>query len=220
MDRRGDELLERVRNDPDDGGAANALLSALFAGYPVEALRPLLHSSDERVVQTGAWLVSELGDGAGALVAELPALLAHPARRARFFGLDAVLMNAGPADAELLARAVMLVEDSDSAVRWKAMQFLARATTAQLAGALPAIPDAEVARLAAWLLNAGAEDATAALADDAPLTRRFAASAAARVSRQDPSALERAEQSDDGEVSAFARDFSPPAPGGRGRGGS
>lgn len=207
---RGDRLLAHVAS----GGnrrAANELLGEFFNGYPVEKLLSLLYSQNEEAVKAGAFIAAELGDRFAPLVNELPRLLDHHLRAVRFDALDAVLENATADHGDITARAVLLVEDADEAVRWKALRFLARATYEQLASSVPRIDDSSIAELTAWLLKSERADADrrqvlARLKHEDNLTRMFAAVSAARLSEIDVIPLQHAAASSDPQISSFARD--------------
>ncbi|MGW2146994.1 hypothetical protein ACWCOT_22005 [Nonomuraea bangladeshensis] len=209
----GDDLIARVLAHADDddvlGAAANDLLEEVFAGYPVDNLRRLLRSDAEKVVRTGAWLLSELGELAAPLADELPALLASPLRQVRFFAVETVL-NAGDADGPLAARALALVRDGDDAVRWKVLSFLAEADTEQLAAGAEALEDAELKELAEWLVRLDTEEidpreVVARLEGGDRTARMFAAAAAARLSdEEDTNLLAHAATAEDEEIRSFA----------------
>ncbi|MFG1617194.1 hypothetical protein ACGFI3_30910 [Nonomuraea wenchangensis] len=209
----GDDLIERVlahANDDDVlGSAANDLLEEVFAGYPVDNLRRLLRSDHEKIVRTGAWLLSELGELATPLADELPALLASPLRQVRFFAVEAVL-NAGDADGPLAARALALVRDGDDAVRWKVLSFLSAAETEQLAAGAEALEDAELKGLTEWLVRLDSEEVdprevVARLEGGDRTARMFAAAAAARLSDEDDTnLLAHAATAEDEEIRSFA----------------
>ncbi|MED7929032.1 hypothetical protein SMD20_32620 [Nonomuraea sp. LP-02] len=209
----GDDLIARVlahANDDDVlGPAANDLLEEVFAGYPVDNLRRLLRSDEEKVVRTAAWLLSELGELAAPLADELPALLASPLRQVRFFAVEAVL-NAGDTDGPLAARALALVRDGDDAVRWKVISFLAAAETEQLAAGAEALEDAELKELTEWLVRLDTEEVdprevVARLEGGDRTARMFAAAAAARLSdEEDTNLLAHAATAEDEEIRSFA----------------
>ncbi|HEX4812816.1 MAG TPA: hypothetical protein VFV66_08695 [Nonomuraea sp.] len=212
--RTGDNLIERIRAHAADdavvGPAANDLLSELFAGYPVDNLRRLLHSGDDAAVRTAAWILSELGDGGAApLMDEVPALLAHPARQVRFFAIEVVLMNAGDGDGPVIAQAMELSRDYDASVRWKALGFLASAATDQLEAGAAALAAGPLRELAGWLVRQDveapdADDVLARLQGRDPTARLFAAAAAARLAEEDPSLLRHAATAEDEEIRSFA----------------
>lgn len=207
--RRGDASLAQVMAN---GGEASAidLLSACFAGYPVERLNKLLMSTEEGHVRIGAWIASELGAQAEPLLDQLTLLLNHSSRYVRFFALDGILMGAGPEHSYPLATAIELIRDSDTAVRWKAMNFIARATVKQLASSLERVQDRQVAELLRWLLRVVADDGRAEvvayIAATDRLSRLFGAIAAARLAIEYPAGLDLAVTSEDLEVSAFAKE--------------
>jgi hypothetical protein len=174
-------------------------------------LRVLVHSDREQAVRAAAWIISELGEAARSLRAEIAFLIRHPLRYARFFALDAVLMIASSADGLLIAEAIRLMTHQDKAIRWKAMSFLSRATPQQLKAGLRSESDFRIARLVRWLLDVSspdrAADIIAALGDPDPLVRRFAAAAAARMVTVTRMPLTEAVASADSEVASFAQDM-------------
>ncbi|MFC5822747.1 hypothetical protein [Nonomuraea insulae] len=210
----GDGLMARILARPADdealGQAANDLLNELFGGYPVENLRTLLHSGDDDAVQTGAWLLSELGEQAAPLLDEVPGLLAHPRHQVRFFAVEFVLLAADEPHADIIAQALTLSRDSDTAIRWKVLHFLAMASTEQLMAGLSRLTDPEVRRLTAGLVASDTEDpdpgeVVAGLEGDDPVARLFAAAIAARMAEDDPALLRHAARVRDEEISSFAQ---------------
>jgi hypothetical protein len=117
-------------------------------------------------------------------------------------------MGASPGSAPILARAVQLVEDSDVAVRWKSMGFLANASREQLAAGARHLGQSRLGELVRWLLQAVASRDTRAiesrLAHEAATARLFAGVAAARLASTNPSVLRKAARASDPEVSSFA----------------
>ncbi|GAA3211081.1 hypothetical protein [Nonomuraea helvata] len=212
----GDDLIERIRTHSADddvvGPAANDLLSELYAGYPVENLGRLLHSGDDAAVGAGIWLLSELGERAAPMMDEIPALLAHPLRRVRYFAIEVVLLCADARHGSVIAQVMNLSRDFESAVRWKVLEFLAEATDDQLAAGAAALEPGQVKELAEWLIRLDEEeepdprDVVARLEGPDPLARLFAAAAAAHLSDEDdPNLLQHAATADDEEISSFAR---------------
>lgn len=210
----GDDLMARILARPADdqvlGQAANDLLNELFGGYPVENLRALLHSGDDDAVQTGAWLLSELGEQAAPLLEEVPALLAHPRLQVRFFAVEFVLLAADERHAGIIAQALALSRASDSAIRWKVLHFLAMASTEQLMAGLSRLDDPEVGRLTAGLVASDTEDPdpgeiVAGMEGDDPVARLFAAAIAVRMAEDDPALLFHAARVRDEEISSFAQ---------------
>jgi hypothetical protein len=213
--RNGDELIELLlsgEEDPEEeGAAANELLAQVQRGYPAENLSRLTRSGSSRAVANGAFVVSELGAQAAQIIDEVDFLLDHPLRDARFDALDAALTSASGEHGAILAKAVMLFADPDEAVRWKALNFLAKATPDRLAAALLYLPD-HVADLAAWLASAGSDPASLAeirsrLHAPQKEIRMFAAAAAARVAETNRQAMEEAGLSGDPEIRSFAEDI-------------
>jgi HEAT repeat protein len=210
MKGREDQLLEHLLTGGNDS-AANELLDAFHSGYPIERLRLLLQSDGETALKAGAWIASELGEKVAPLVSDLSRLLNHPSRYVRFFTLDAILGCTMNEHGEVVARAVMLILDPDEAVRWKALHFLANATNNQLTIAVPHLDSQTVAAQLIWLLGSGGtqtdvQEIITRLNDPDPLTRMFAAAAAARLGPHNLAPLEHATACTDSEVSSFANE--------------
>lgn len=209
MATRGDHLISRIVGNGDDE-ATHDLLNEFYSGYPVERLRRLLQSNEARAVEAGAWIASELGELIVPLIPELSKLLSHPSRHVRFFVLDALLNAATAEHGRALGAAVERIQDTDEAVRWKAMNFLARASDEQLIASIPFIGSGDVADLVQWLIDSDRKLDTIAvvrrLEDADRLPRIVAAAAAVRLASRNEAALERAVASVDREINSFARE--------------
>jgi hypothetical protein len=209
-------LLEHISSDPDPnsqrvGDLTNQLLKEFHRGYPLENLRPLLRSEDERLVNTGIWVASELGEKGKPLLSEVSALVEHPSKRVRFLVIDCILLWAGPWNKPELASAVSMMDDSESAVRWKALSFLWRASREQLSAALSHFhvtePGSAYLPGLSWLLSSNAsnsETVKAALRDQDSRMRKFAVVAAARTSAANSEPLFYAASVEDPDVKDFA----------------
>jgi hypothetical protein len=200
-----DELLQRVLSG-DEETAANELLEAFFRGYPVERLNLLLRSDNGSAVRAGAWIASELGAKAAALLPQIASVLEHESRYVRFFAIDAVLAIATEADGSAVASAIERIHDDDQAVRWKALQLLAKASNEQLVSAVPFLSEGNLARGVEFLATAspGRDEVIRRLAADDDLTRLVAVAAAARLAPEDETALQHARDSADPDVGRFA----------------
>lgn len=204
-----ERLLERVRLDGDES-SAHALLPAFFSGFPVERLRELLQSTNDGSVRAGAWLASELGPRSAPLIADLALLLRHESRYVRFFVLDAILVGASDRDGAVLARAIALIRDLDEAVRWKAINFVARTTISQLRAALHFLQDdlaVEVRWLTANEEKADADEIMQKLCGIDRVGRFVGLVAAIRHMKRDRSLLLAAAASTDWEVSEIAHEW-------------
>lgn len=212
---RAEKLMRAVVSDPEARSAGvmmNDLLAEFHRGYPVTNLRKLLNSPNERVVVIGAWLASELGAKGRPLLGDIRALLHHPERKVRFSALDCVLAWAEPVNGMELASAVTLVEDIDAGVRWKALDFLSRATIEQLQGALSYlkdnVPQSPHIRGLDWLLRGGVpacNDIMIMLQSPDALMRKYAVVGARKTATTDPQPLHYAVSTDDDDVKEFAR---------------
>jgi hypothetical protein len=210
MIERGDALIELLQSGVEDD-SANELLKLVFAGYPIENLRRLIHSDEPIAVKSGAWIVSELGHRSVVMMGEVAWLLGHPLREGRFWALDAVLAGATTDHAETIAKAAALIADPDEAVRWKVLRLLARIPLGHLVASLPYFPDTHLFQLVTWFTSMDTEpnslqEVLGRLSSTDRLTRMVAVAAAARLASQSPDALEQAAASEDQEVSSFARD--------------
>jgi hypothetical protein len=198
-----------------NGQAASHLLQEFGDGYPLDRLHLLLESESEEAVAAGAFIAAELGVGGAPLLTEAARLLERTfatVSRRRWVQsdvVDVIVVNATPEHGALIARAVRLIEDVDEAARWTALNFLVNASKDQLGAALPYLANTSIARYLAWLLDSEDtpgrdQDILAKLGDADPLTRRFAAAAAARLSQHDVVLLQRAADSSDVDVRSFA----------------
>jgi hypothetical protein len=218
---RGDELIERIFAEGDDGQTSNDLLKEMFDGYPVEKLIPLLRSDDDEIAKVGAFVAEELAAKAAPLMPDLKRLLGHRNRRVRFDIMDAVLLAATPDDGEAIARAIALVNDPEQTIRGNALDFLVCADREQLVAALPYVGDSDIATGLGWLLDTeespgddGYAEIESRIDDADRLVRWFAAVAAMRISRRnlDPlnpdslnlDTLNHAAESSDEELQTFA----------------
>ncbi len=198
-------LLERVAATGDEA-LAGQLLKEFFRGLPVARLRVLLNSENESAVKAGAWIASELASGVSVLLPDLAQLLDHPAKYVRFFALDAILGAAQVDAGRAVGKAVSLLDDPEPSVRWKATDFLARASVDQLREALPFVLR-EIGENLRWLVSLSEhtdahESILSRLESTAALQRRFAVAAAARF--RDREALVAATQGSDSEAADFA----------------
>src|SRR5688572_21609140 len=131
-------------------------------------------------------------------------------KRVRFWSIDCILLWAGAFNGRELATTVRLLDDPEKAVRWKAMDFLSRASPQQLASALTWLlkeePESTDAHGLQWLFNVGndAGAITALLVSPHPKMRKYAAAAAARVAAKNQHPLSIASASYDTEVAEFA----------------
>jgi hypothetical protein len=203
-------LSSLMRREGDLDALAHALLEACFGGFPIENLSELLTSADPTLDKIGAWISSELGRKAQPIHTTVAKLLQSKSSYARFFALDTVLVCAGDSDGEMLAEAIKLVDDSESSVRWKAVQFLAAASPRQLDTAGNVLRTRghtdmayAVRELAAGSKgDHGIEDL---LASESGTLRRIGLAGAVRRFREDDSTLKSAVLSNDIEIAETAR---------------
>ncbi|HZR64395.1 MAG TPA: hypothetical protein VFA85_04555 [Terriglobales bacterium] len=209
---RAEKLVQRLTEQPRSSKAGvmmNDLLAEFQLGYPLENLRSLLHNEDQDVANVGAWIASELGTWGEQLLPDVLPLLRHPSKNVRFSVIDCILLWA--TDGVELSAAIKLTEDSESSVRWKAMDFLSLATKDQLQLALSYLeevePNSTHVRGLRWLLSPDASDAIkvkAALQDENSLIRKYAVVAATRISKTNREPLSYAASLTDPDVKNFA----------------
>jgi HEAT repeat protein len=137
---RANQLMDTLLSDPEGfyaRGDGNELLKQFLRGYSLDKLRSLLHHPNERVVATGIWISSELGQDAAAFVNEAVGALQHPNKRIRYFALDVIMLGTttGEYKSEFF-QIVKRLEDADVAVRQKALELLSRAIDKQLISAI------------------------------------------------------------------------------------
>jgi hypothetical protein len=212
----GDDLIERILTHPADddivGPAANDLLGELYAGYPVENLSRLLHGGDDRILRTATWVLAELAELAAPLMDEVPALLSSPIPGVRYYAIAVALENADERHGPVIAQIMNLSRDPESAVRWKVLEFLTEVSVEQLEAGASSLPPGQLRELAEWLILQDGEDPDLAgivirLDAGDPVTRLFAAAAAANLSDgEDTSLLEHAATVDQEEIRSFARE--------------
>jgi len=212
---RAEGLVECLTTNPNSPSAAilmNQLLTEFHRGYPLENLRPLLLSRSEEVVTIAAWIASELGRKGKPLLRDVLTLLRHQAKKIRFSTIDCILAWAGPSDGIALASVITLTDDPEPGVRWKVMDFLARATPQQLQAALNYLeetaPKCPYLKALRWLLGPQSrhpEEVTAFIQSQESICRKYGAVAAVRISKENRGPLFFASSVDDVDVRDFAQ---------------
>src|SRR5579884_983719 len=138
-EERARKLTEQIMVNPNFSKAgilANDLLTEFHQGYALDNLLPLLHSQNEELVGIGIWIASELGEKGKPLLRDVFPLLRHSSKRVRFLAIDCLLVWADPSHKYELTSVVALLEDAQSVVRRKTMDFLSRASREQIQAAL------------------------------------------------------------------------------------
>lgn len=203
---RGELLLARLKEVRDENAMLD-LLEHFQSGFPLARLRELLSESRGNAIRAGIWIASELGAQIHPLLRDIAPLLAHPDRYVRFFAIDCVLAAANENDGQILGHTAELLNDQDSAVRWKAMNFLADASKAVLAEAIRHVTKVPLKEQLEWLehaelLGSGSIHAKLTSSDAADVI--VGAIAAARMADEDSTPLKAASQLDLREASDFA----------------
>jgi hypothetical protein len=215
---RAGQLIATLRESRDvheRDFASYELLKEVFHGYPFDLLVPLLHDDDPRMVESVAWILSELGDGTARYpgtaryMDEVDWLLGHPKWDVRFVAISSVLSAASAADGATVAKAVRLATDDERPVRSQVVRLLAYGSEDQLLGGLPNLDQGPVRQLLEWLLDQGSDpaysqDIVRRLDDADELVRMFALAATVRVGRYDLGPIEHATRSSDEAVARFA----------------
>jgi len=207
MASKGDMLLGRILSDGDDR-LANDLLSEFLAGYPIDNLRLLLRSDHIEAAKAGAWIASELGEAIEPLVDDLVDLLSHSSKYVRFYSVDSMRLGAGKNRGDAIAETMLLLEDPEKAVRWKAMNFLARLDREQLVASLPYLEGTDIGTLLGQLLWENQQVVLEQVASGNELLQRFAAATAGRLALAgDSTLLSKLVDVGAPEVHEFARDL-------------
>ena len=211
---RADNLVELITRTPGSSQIdvlSNDLVKEFYRGYPLTNLRPLLRSPDPALVAAGVWIASELGEKGRPLLNDVSALLRHPEKDVRFDAINCLLVWATPSNTAELASVIKLVDDPERSVRWKAMDFLARASEEQLRAGLSDLqvnePECTQVRGLEWILSPQALDpeaVMAALQNQDDVLRKYGAVAARRLSKDNRAPLLYAASVDDPDVKNFA----------------
>lgn len=208
------KLIDHLMSNPEtcgSDGVAYKLLNEYYRGSPVESLRTLLSSTDDRLVGEATWIASELPDEGKPLLGDVTRLLVHPSKKVRFWAIECVLIWAGASNGRELSLAIPLVDDPEEAVREQAMRFLAYASREQLQAALTDLQSANseskyIGELV-WLLGVrgGNESTITDALHGGDLRQKFAVSAALRIAKDNAKPLEQAASLSNSEVAEFAR---------------
>lgn len=207
---RGDELLARVLSGDERGsGVANDLLNEFFRGYPIGKLTTLLRSDNEQVLQSGAWIASELAREARPILGDLVTLFDSSDVRVKYYAIETVLTAATKHDGEVVARAVSLIGDPELPVRRMSFQLLTRADAAVLTASLPYLVDRQIAALLEWALEVESEsrdsdEIASRLRESDTIGQLFAVIAAVRIYRRNPHYLQLAASLSEGDVQSLA----------------
>jgi hypothetical protein len=214
---KADQLITAIMLNPrssDYGVRANHLLREFHRGFPVENLRPLLLSPDEEIVKTGVFIASELGSKAKPLLADVVGLLKHPNKAVRFDAIGSVLTCTTGKEPREIAAAVSLLDDTEGAVRWKAMDFLMRASEEHLRAALqyydktdPRSTHVEGLRFAIHEHSREPANVLAFINSENVLLRKYGVVVAARMASVNSGPLEAASTIEDEDIRVFARDM-------------
>lgn len=212
---RAEELVDDLISHPEGSesdGRVNQLLAEYYRGAPLESLRILIRSQDERLQGEAAWIGSELPSAGHGLLDDIAKLLSSNATKARFFAVDCIQLWSVPSlDGGPLSSTVALIDDEERAVRWKVLCFLATADREQLQAAANFLQEHQLGSpylpSLTWLLSeqSTAQHSIERIQSHDVYERRFAVVAAARLG--DRKLLAIAAKSVDEEAAQFARDM-------------
>lgn len=209
-----DELITTLTTGTghmDEGVLANDLLREFHRGYPVERLRPLLNSPNERVVKAAAFIASELGSKAAPLLDSLVGLLHYADGRVRSDAIISLITCTTGKHQKEIADVISMLDDPDWRIRHEVMEFMSRVSLEQLQAALRHFQNTEVNSAHVptlnWVLSeSGREPSqiTAWLGNDSALARKYGVVAATRIASMNEGPLRVAAASEDDDVRRFA----------------
>lgn len=205
---RGDELLALVLAG-DQSGISNDLRKEFYRGYPIQKLTTLLDSDDERALESGAWIASELAENARPILSHLLPLFDYPNTRIRFHSIQTVLTAATDENGDIVGEAVSHIADDEPPVRKMAFELMARADRSPLVASVSYVKDPKIAGLLEWVLEVEGEscdddEIASRLRESNGLGQVFAAVAAARVYRRNPHYLQLAASLSEGDTQSLA----------------
>ena len=119
-------VLVRVMRGLGRQTDVDLLLQAFYGDLSLNHLRDLLRSANPKVVDSGAWILSELGRRGRPLIGECAHLLNHREKAVRFYAMDTVIVNATTDDGAIVSQCVEHLLDCESAVQWKCLNLLRR----------------------------------------------------------------------------------------------
>jgi hypothetical protein len=211
------ELLADPVKFEEEGGPYK-LLQEYFHGLSVDTLHPLLRSSNTSVQRAAAFIVSELGRRACALVDDMIPLIYSGNRYLAYQAMEVSLLCCVDETAENFAHVVGAMESDDGVLVALAMRLVARASAQQLQGAerffisatAPHQGHKEGLSLLLKAHRVPAEVVAKMLDAGQPLERKYAAVAVGRSFRGVPALVDKVTSSDDLDVRKFAREIGSP----------
>ncbi|AMS40881.1 HEAT repeat domain-containing protein [Aminobacter aminovorans] len=130
-------LLDAESRDPNTLGELLWDAYGQFdKGFPIDNLRPLLSSPSEKVLGLGAFLANELGWRARAMIPELAELMGSSNAGIRFNAIGALTDCTTQEHGEILGKLLQCLEDPDSGVRWRVIEFIRLSGSGQFAMAI------------------------------------------------------------------------------------
>ena len=207
-------IIAELLRDPvrfNQTGRSYALLQEYFRGGAISTLRPLLKHDNVDVRRAAIWITSELGAKGRALLPEAIALLSDMERRVKYYALEVVSVCATGEHADKFAHVALALQDEDGVIRIRAMELVAMATLEQInathrliaAGANQLDGHNKGLSLLARCAGLNASEVLIYSRDSNPMTRKYAAIAAKKMSIAFPNLLKELTNSHDSDVSDF-----------------
>jgi hypothetical protein len=210
--KKFDKIDQLIRSSEQSGISdigANDILKALFRGYPIRNMSKLLDSEREDVLKAAVWILSELGDMAEPFLWRCDDLIERDIVYVKFFVLDVILVNAGVEDSEIVKKAIKLIDDPSRAVRFKANEFAAKISLAHIEKCLNSGCLDIWAKQIQWLIDQcrtpNVEEIIATFSSNDPILNKLAAICAARIRKQDQSAIRALAHNKNSEFVSFSK---------------
>lgn len=202
------ELLKRIAADDPDGAVANDLIGCFRGELGLGDLIPLMTSPNESVAIGGCFIASELGERLLPHLDAVEQVSRHQSHQVRCYALQIVEncgLRQGSTDLDPLLGAGL--RDEHRAVRWLAVQILARLPRERLSRALLGISGSDRSDAGATgIVYADSSRALRNLESDDRVDRLIGFVEALRLRTEHAALLTLAAQSADEEIAALARE--------------
>lgn len=213
------DLFAELWADPeafDEAGKAHELLQEYFRGLPLETLRPLLKDESTATRRAGAFIASELGSAALALVDDICPLTEDPDPHIRWCAIESVMVCSRESHHDRFMCILRQLETAEGPLLRLAMRLIGKANREQLAEGLEELDRNELRGedhgigIAVLLAGETADEETilGLLDHHLPLLRAYAVVAASRLSETSPALLEAAAKNRDPTIARFALEHS------------
>lgn len=219
MDKeKANKLIAQLYDDPvkfEKQGKAFTLLQEYVKGFNLETLRPLLQSNDVYIQSAAIFIVSELGKQASSLIDDVIPLLNSENLSIKYEALESVMLGSLIQNVDKFTYVIGALEDENDVIRCRAMELIANANHEQMQTAITVFGakasknnQLNVEGLAFLLGNifATPEKIIQMLKSEYPLTRKYGAILAKKVSKRFPDLIKIAFESEDSDIQSFAQD--------------